>query len=339
MAISDVIVNNNSGKQATVLNRRTIYSIAGLTGINSLARGSFRQHLLVLCYHGICSDKADVPDPDGLHIPVRLFESQIRYLIRHYQPVSLTQVRNYFLGRDPLPASPVLITFDDGYRNVLRNGLPFLRSLNIPSVLFPVAAATESETWIWSSLLEWKYSDQPGYTSIRKWIGALPVAERREWLRKEAGNPPAETECDYSLADWGELARQLHEGSVEIGSHGMWHEPLTTCTPDEIRTELKDSQNLIRDKLGISVDSIAYPQGYYSTEVMQIGQQCGYKLGFTTEARHASNSSDPMALPRILVGRSDTTETLAARLAGWQEWLRKLNRPQLSRTSDQRISA
>jgi len=50
--------------------------------------------------------------------------------------------------------------------------------------------------------------------------------------------------------------------------------------------------------------------------------RAGYRLGFTTEARHARKADHPMALPRILVGRRDTTPVLAARLAGWREWLR-----------------
>jgi peptidoglycan/xylan/chitin deacetylase (PgdA/CDA1 family) len=123
--------------------------------------------------------------------------------------------------------------------------------------------------------------------------------------------------------DWEELAAQIRAGGVAIGSHGLNHEPLTTCGSDDLRLELAGSRALIRERLGVTPEAVAYPNGDNSREVVSTARECGYSLGFTTVARHVRPDDDPLALPRILVGRRDTPSTLTARLAGWQEWLKQ----------------
>ena len=53
-----------------------------------------------------------------------------------YQPVSLEQVRAHYVDAAPLPPGAVLITFDDGYRDNLRNALPILQRHGYPAVIF-----------------------------------------------------------------------------------------------------------------------------------------------------------------------------------------------------------
>jgi peptidoglycan/xylan/chitin deacetylase (PgdA/CDA1 family) len=78
---------------------------------------------------------------------------------------------------------------------------------------------------------------------------------------------------------------------------------------------------VLRERAGVEADALAYPNGDFSEDVIEAASKAGYRLGFTTEARHARKADHPLALPRILVGRRDTPPVLAARLAGWREWL------------------
>jgi peptidoglycan/xylan/chitin deacetylase (PgdA/CDA1 family) len=304
--------------------RRAIYRAASIVGLNRASRAAFRRRLLVVCYHGLCAEAPDVPDVAGLHVPVRLFAAQIRLLLRYYQPVSLDRVRAHFWEGAPLPEAPVLLTFDDGYWTVARYALPLLRQMGIPSVLFPAAGAVEARRWLWTAQLEWQYAREPGFSTLKRSLKALPVAERHRWLATETEGDAPRPECNYSLLDWADLAKELRAGGVAIGSHGMNHEPLTTCAPGELQDELCDSKRLILQRLHVDVDAIAYPNGDCSPAVAAAAQECGYRLGFTTEPRHTHRADDPLALPRIQVGRDDIPPVLAARLAGWLEWLRTL---------------
>jgi peptidoglycan/xylan/chitin deacetylase (PgdA/CDA1 family) len=251
-----------------------------------------------------------------------LFEQQVKELTKHYRVVSLPQVRAHVLDRKSLPPRALLLTFDDGYRNVAHNALPVLKKMGLPSALFPVPGAIEARSWLWNSELEFARASTPNFTQLKRRLKALSVAERRKWLKDELNTKTELPECDYSLLNWEELSVELSKGNVEVGSHGLNHEPLNGCNPAELEMELSESRRLLRERLKVQADTLAYPNGDSAGAVVEAARNCGYRLGFTTIPRHVRSGDDPLTLPRILVGRSDTPPVLLARVAGWQEWLR-----------------
>src|SRR5689334_5371740 len=101
-------------------------------GLRALGATSFRRLTknagLILCYHNVVWREDDqIGDPD-LHIPLERFERQIRWLIDHYDVVSL----NTFVDRLDRGASlneTAVITFDDGYAGVFDYAVPCLDDL------------------------------------------------------------------------------------------------------------------------------------------------------------------------------------------------------------------
>jgi len=304
------------------MNRALICRIAGLTGLNLLSRAIFANRLLILSYHGVCGEKPDIADPDGFHVPAALFERQMELLKRSYRPVSLIQVREYFLAGANLPRASVLVTFDDGYRNVARHALPVLKRMKIPCVLFPVAGLVEAGKWLWTSELEWRRGADPDFARLRGWLKGLTANTRRDRLEREFSDSRAYPECEHTLMNWKEINEARRDALVEIGSHGLNHDSLTGCDDNQLENELSLSRQLLRERAGIEPDAVAYPNGDFSRAVVEAAARAGYRLGFTTVSRHVRKGDNPLALPRILVGRPDTPPVLASRLAGWQEWLR-----------------
>src|SRR5262249_19204150 len=146
---------------------------------------------------------------------------------------------DHFLRGAPLPPSAMLLTFDDGYRNVGAHALPLLRRLGVPCVLFVVAGAIEA-------------GQLP--------LSALPPAGGRLALAEPQG---AAARDGYAVFDWAELAAAVRGGGVEIGSHTLTHPSLVECTPAGLTSELAGSRELIRKRLGIAVDAAAYPGGVW----------------------------------------------------------------------------
>lgn len=311
-----------------MINRELVYRIAGLTGLNLLARAVFSGRLLVLAYHGVSGEGPGAADIDGLHTPVRLFERQLEFLTRRYRPVSLKQVRDHFLAGAALPRGAVLITFDDGYRNVARRASPVLRKLGVPCVWFPAVGLIEAGKWLWTAELEWRRGADPDFSRLKNWLKSLTADERSEWMEKEFDDNRTYPECDHTLMSWEDIIEASgaghdgNDGLIEIGSHGLNHDRLTGCDGARLENELSCSRRLLRERAGVEADAIAYPNGDFSGAVIEAASRAGYRLGFTTEARHARKADHPLALPRILVGRRDTPPVLAARLAGWREWIR-----------------
>ena len=94
-----------------------------------------RRAVPILMYHVVRHPYADAPYPD-LYVPRAEFAAQMRWLGRHgYEAVTLQRVHDAWRGRATLPARPVVISFDDGYRSHYTNALPILRARGWPGVL------------------------------------------------------------------------------------------------------------------------------------------------------------------------------------------------------------
>jgi polysaccharide deacetylase family protein (PEP-CTERM system associated) len=55
------------------------------------------------------------------------------------------------------------------------------------------------------------------------------------------------------------LVREIHTAGHEIGSHGYWHRLIYNQTPDEFRTDLVRSRNVLEDLIGSPVTSYRAP--------------------------------------------------------------------------------
>ena len=89
----------------------------------------------ILMYHALGTPPAGEPYP-SLFVTLAAFAAQMRYLeAHHYTAVTLARVVAFWHGRARLPARPVVLTFDDGYRSDWRVAMPVLQRLGWPGVL------------------------------------------------------------------------------------------------------------------------------------------------------------------------------------------------------------
>jgi hypothetical protein len=86
---------------------------------------------VVLAYDRVVF-RADGRSLDG----VRLREQLRAIAAAGWQPVTLAEVQNALRGLAPLPARPLLLTFDEGYLGTYEFADPVLRELHWPAVMF-----------------------------------------------------------------------------------------------------------------------------------------------------------------------------------------------------------
>jgi peptidoglycan/xylan/chitin deacetylase (PgdA/CDA1 family) len=107
---------------------------AGSVHVRRGGRGRLRP-VPILMYHVISSPPAGAPYPD-LYVPRRDFAREVQWLAAHgYRAVTLQRVFDAWRGAAMLPAKPVVLSFDDGYRSQVTNGLPVLEAEHWPGVL------------------------------------------------------------------------------------------------------------------------------------------------------------------------------------------------------------
>ena len=108
---------------------------------------SRRLRVPILMYHYLSQ-----PPPDAdiyrqdLSVPPDLFAAHLdRLLAAGYTTVNLTQVVDALQRGTSLPERPVVITFDDGYRDNYENAFPLLRERGMQATIFVVTDFMDEE--------------------------------------------------------------------------------------------------------------------------------------------------------------------------------------------------
>lgn len=95
----------------------------------------------ILMYHRINIAPSTAPSMTRrLTVHPAVFELQMRWLKRHgYRAVTQREVFEALICGRPLGPKPILITFDDGYRDNLYNAAPVLARLDMPATAYVIA--------------------------------------------------------------------------------------------------------------------------------------------------------------------------------------------------------
>ena len=92
--------------------------------------------LLAPAYH-VVSDEAL---PHARHLywyrNAREFERELDFFLAHYEPLSLDDLLRALRDEQQVPTNSLLLTFDDGYREVHDVAAPILRRKGVPAVFF-----------------------------------------------------------------------------------------------------------------------------------------------------------------------------------------------------------
>jgi hypothetical protein len=125
-----------------------------VSGLLSRVRGAFGRGpaagAVILMYHRVCMLEAD---PWGLCVAPARFAEQMEVLRREYVPLPLAGLVAG-LGRGRVPRRAVVVTFDDGYADVLHEAAPPLGRHDVPATAFVVRGAVGGGRDYWSDELE-----------------------------------------------------------------------------------------------------------------------------------------------------------------------------------------
>ena len=92
----------------------------------------------ILMYHMVSDDIAHTKLPK-LRVSPKRFRSQMSYLKENgYAGITIREWLDYRRGNGTCPSKPVIITFDDGYRNFYTTAWPIIKGYGFKSVVFLV---------------------------------------------------------------------------------------------------------------------------------------------------------------------------------------------------------
>ncbi len=241
---------------------------------------------------------------------------------------------------------PLLVTFDDGFRNNLTYAAPELERQGVPAVFHVATGYIGTGRLLWpyeveERVLQWKQTrlpmpgDRPSIPLPTEPASRAAVAERVEELCKtlqddvrqayletlRLGGECRMNETLHELHDfltWDEV-RNLDRRGFAIGSHTVEHPILARLPREQFQQELRDSKATIERQLDRVCHSIAYPNGGpddVSAEVFCAAAEAGFRFGLMLAGGRNPPLMEPMAIDRICIVREMTLDAFHARLSG-----------------------
>jgi peptidoglycan/xylan/chitin deacetylase (PgdA/CDA1 family) len=136
-----------------------IWGGAIVTRVEARDRESARE-VPILMYHSIAD--SGPPELGRYRVSLHAFRDHLRFLRRHgYYSVSLSEWARCIANGELMPGRPVIITFDDGYRDFITHAAPLLEAADFRATVFVVAgkvgatADWDKTSWPSLRLLEW----------------------------------------------------------------------------------------------------------------------------------------------------------------------------------------
>ena len=122
---------------------------------------------------------------------------------------------------------------------------------------------------------------------------------------------------------WEDLKVMAADPTISIQSHTYTHPDLGKVSrrggaDTKLKHEIVDSKNTLEQKLGIKIDTLAYPYGVFNPKVVSLTKAAGYRSAFTIGTRPipyvGEKPTDMWTVPRIMVNRGDSLQLWASRL-------------------------
>lgn len=122
--------------------------------------------------------------------------------------------------------------------------------------------------------------------------------------------------------DWDEIG-VIRSGGVQIGSHGLDHRSLGRMSAKEVWIQVRESRQVLEDRLGITVTSLAYPYGTmrdFSDDVKENVKRAGYRSACTSINGVNRRTTDPLELSRTKIEQADGPFFRRILLGGLDGW-------------------
>jgi len=199
---------------------------------------------------------------------------------------------------------PVVLTFDDGFRDFYTNAVPALQHHGFSATMYLATAFIGSKSEIGNRKSEILLSPSERHSS--------PVT-RHAFHGKEC-------------LTWNEI-QELNREGIEFGSHTVHHPELVNLSWPEIQSEIANSKAQIENHLGTAVKAFAYPYAFpqarrdFVNRFKDLLATSGYETCVTTQIGRHHPGADPLEIKRLPVNSDDDDQLLRAKLTGSYDWL------------------
>lgn len=256
-----------------------------------------KNYVDVLLYHSVCTRNID---PWSICIRAEIFEEQIKFISQNYR---VLRFEDDWSG---VKEKSIVVTFDDGYADNLKNALPILKKYNVPATIFVSTGNidTDDRFW-WDELADIIYNNKnlpasvsrngenyilTDEVSINRFCAQLRAqfmkmkAEERKSALKELSQilkyeSKEKSEAGRTLTT-DELRKLGEEPLITIGAHTVAHGQLSSFDYNSQLAEMSDSKKELEQILNKKISVFSYPfgnRGDYNGDTIRAAEAAGYE--------------------------------------------------------------
>jgi biofilm PGA synthesis lipoprotein PgaB len=272
-----------------------------LIALASQSRADSDGRFISLSYHEVLGDHEPLT-PTAIRASD--LAQQFAWLkANNYHPVSVDQILTARSGGKPLPPNAILLSFDDGKRDVYTRAFPLLKLFNYPAVI----------------------------ALVGKWL-EVPPGQTVDY----DGKPLPRSE----FVTWSEVKEMQASGLIEAASHsydlhrGIPSNPQGNTQPAATTRQYINGQyeddaayrariqaglkNIIALRTGKATRIIVWPYGRSNLATQEIAAQLGMPIGLSLEDGYNTASTPTAAWKRQLIENSPSLQSFAEMLrANW----------------------
>jgi peptidoglycan/xylan/chitin deacetylase (PgdA/CDA1 family) len=298
--------------------------------------------------------------PSGVSIPHRVDAEtlawQLDVMRRDFEIISFEECIDRYLKTDIWPRGCVILTIDDGYRDMYEHAWHELRKRNLPATFFVTTGFVNDNLWLWPDRLEYvlrnaqpsKYSIEMGGKEIainlethgsiagiwkvfsdycisvndKLRISFIDTIEKTLAVTRPSVPPP-----EYSPVSWSQL-REMQADGIEIGGHTVTHPILSKLDIDSLDGEVSVCRQILQEGLSAPIQTFCYPNsgpGDINEDVLSAVFRAGYKGAvFGTDL----NDWDRFRVPRM--GLSNDRTDFLWKLYGGEVLAAKMKKSNMS---------
>jgi peptidoglycan/xylan/chitin deacetylase (PgdA/CDA1 family) len=305
-----------------------IPGLKSLKRTSRMLRGRLVNGALILGYHRITNTTLD---PYDICVHHDDFEEQLKVISRAANPIRLQDLVRSLKNRH-LPSKSVVITFDDGYSDILYEAKPVIEKYRIPVTVFVTTGNIGKEFW-WDELYriiytspglpdefvlkqegdrhQWRFNrnyEEEDITyrervlkTLHKLILEMTKNDRDNLMAQlRAGiGPDLDPTPTSRCLTWEEIEKLGGNDLFDFGSHSNDHVSFPVLPLEEKIRQLSTSKSRLEECLGKPLFGFSYPLGLNTRIDRQAVLAAGFECACSSTNDIVRIQSDLYQLPRF----------------------------------------
>ena len=262
----------------------------------------------IFTYHDV-SESTSIQHSKNYSTTPEKFKEQILFLSNLFEWVDLDSITR----EEPFKNNVATIMFDDGFKSIEKNALPFLKKNKIPFSIFVNQCAVKfNRLWVSDLQMNREKFNIDFHTHVN-----LKSLSSHNSFKLFEEDPAFNNQLhDLNLQKYtgkqiflGEKdLLKLSQQHVLIGNHGAFHTNLAMCNEQALHAEIADNKRFIENIINSEVKHYAIAFGkkeHYSKKIIDIIKNAGHKFIYNTNPVSFSSLKNKVLLPRIgITGQS-----------------------------------